>query len=560
MALKLLLLFLAWNCARQGYPPGGPADTTPPRILQVIPAPDSTRVSRNTPLLFFFSEKVDHKSFAQAIFITPSPVPFDEEGDGLKFDWRGQAVEVRFPDSLRANRTYVVTVGTELRDLRSNRLKDSFSFAFSTGDSLDRGEMRGQVFADKPAGALILAYILAESQEPDPTTQYADYYTQLGETGEFVLTNLAPGKYRVFVLTDGDGDRLYARGDEMIGVPPRDVIIAPSSPRARPLPFRLVAEDTLPPALASVSAVSRQYVIWNFDEAVAPRDSAWAGRMHLISAKGDSARLFRASPHPLEPAQVHTITSDLQEITYRAWVDSIYDQAGELLDSLRSAGELKGTSRPDTTRPRLVGISIADSTQNVLLNAPLDLFFSELMRTDTAQTQVAVRDSAGLQVAGELRWPSPLQMRFQPQARWQSRARYSAQIRPELLQDWAGNLLNDTTGVITFWTINADTFASISGKITDSDSTAQGSVQVFARKIGGKDEYHVQLEQPGAYLFREVLPGQYCIGAFRDANRNGRYDFGSPSPFRPAERYMVWPDTIKVRSRWPNEENDFELP
>jgi hypothetical protein len=300
-------LFLTWNCARQGYPPGGPADTTPPRILQVIPAPDSTRVSRNTSLIFYFSEKVDHKSFAQAIFITPSPVPYDEEEDGLEFKWGGKEVEVRFPDSLRANRTYVVTAGTELRDLRSNRLKDSFSFAFSTGDSLDRGEIRGQVFADKPAGALVLAYILTENQEPDPAKQYADYYTQLGETGEFVLTNLAPGKYRVFVLTDSDGDRLYARGEEMIGVPPRDVIIAPTALRARPLPFRLVAEDTLPPALASVSAASRQYVIWNFDEAVAPRDSIWMGRMHVISANGDSARLVHASPHPLEPAQVHTI-------------------------------------------------------------------------------------------------------------------------------------------------------------------------------------------------------------------------------------------------------------
>jgi len=557
----LFFLFLMWNCARQGYPPGGPADTTAPRILQVFPSPDSTRVPRDTPLLFSFSEKIDHKSFEQAIFLTPSPVGFGEEEESrLQFDWRGKEVEVRFPDSLRANRTYVVTIGADLRDLRNNRMASSFSFAFSTGDSLDRGEIRGRVFADKPAGTLILAYILAEGKDPDPAQLYADYYTQLGETGEFALTNLAPGKYRVFVLADRDGDRLYKRGEDLIGVPARDVSITAQTRNTRPLQFRLALADTLLPALSSVSAASRQYVIWNFDEAVAPRDSLWAQHLHLLSSEGDSVQIILAAPHPFESGQIHTITSLLQEKIYRAWVDAIFDGTEKLLDSLRSVAELRGTSRPDTVRPRLLRFSMADSARNILLDTPFDLFFSEIMRPGTAQVPLSVRDSASVAVAGELRWRNPLQLRFQPRARWHGRARYTAQIHREALEDWSGNALFDTTGVITFWTINADTFAALSGKIIDRDSTATGGMQVFARQIGGKAEYRVALPESGDYLFREVLPGSYQISAFRDANRNQRYDYGAPVPFIPSERYMAWPDTIKIRSRWPNEDNNFELP
>lgn len=560
---KLLFILpfclLSWNCARQGFPPGGPADTTPPRLLQVIPSPDSTRVGRNTTLLFLFSEKIDPKSFERSIFITPSPVRWDEEEHGLQFKWRGSRVEVRFPDSLQANRTYVVTVGAEARDLRNNRMKDSFSFAFSTGDSLDRGEIRGRIFSSKTAGTLILAYIREENRDPDPARQFADYYSQPGESGEFALTNLATGTYRVFALSDADGDRLYTRGEEMIGVPPGDVKITPQALRARPLSLRLAAEDTLLPALVSVSAASRQYLVWSFDEAVAPRDSLWAGHMHFISAQGDSGRIAAAVPHPLDPAQIHALTSTLQETIYRARVDSVYDQSGKPLDSLRSAAEFTGTTQPDTLPPRVLRISIADSARNILLPAPLDFYFSEIMQTDTAAA-LLVSDSAGAAVAGNLHWPNPLQLRFQPQPRWQSRSRYTARLRPENLKDWSGNVLFDTTGSITFWTINADTFASISGKIIDPDSTAQGGVQVFAKQIQGGTEYHLRLEGPGPYLFREVLPGSYQISGFRDANRNGRFDYGSAFPFVPAERYVVWPDTIKVRSRWPNEENDFELP
>ena len=556
----LLLLLLAWNCARQGFPPGGPADTTPPRLLQVIPAPDSTRVGRGTTLFFSFSEKIDHKSFEQAVFITPGPAPVEGEDRGLRFAWRSKEVEVRFPDSLRANRTYVVTIGAEVRDLRSNRMKESFSFAFSTGDSLDRGEIRGRVFADKPAGALVLAYILEGGKEPTPSRDYADYYTQLGETGELALTNLAPGKYRVFVLSDSDGDRLYTRGEEMIGVPPHDVAITAQALRTRPLAFRLAVEDTLVPGLASVSAVSQRYVTWSFDEPVAPRDSMWAAHLHILPASGDSVRILLAAPHPLEPAQVHAITSALEETAYRAAVDAVFDLNGMALDSLRGALELKGTARSDTVPPRVVKFSPADSARNILLDAPVEVFFSEIMKTDTAQTLLLVRDSSGAAVRGVLQWREPLHLHFQPLQRWQSRARYTAQWRREALQDWSGNVLFDTTGVITFWTINADTFAAISGKISDADSAGRGGVVVFARQIGGKVEYRADLAEPGPYHFREVLPGSYVISAWRDANRNGRYDSGTLAPFVPAERYMAWPDTMKVRARWPNEDNNFELP
>ncbi|MDZ7343940.1 MAG: hypothetical protein ONA90_05440, partial [candidate division KSB1 bacterium] len=68
------------------------------------------------------------------------------------------------------------------------------------------------------------------------------------------------------------------------------------------------------------------------------------------------------------------------------------------------------------------------------------------------------------------------------------------------------------------------------------------------------------LPEPGPYRFEYVLPGVYQLRAFRDANRNGRFDFGAVLPFVSAERYFVWPDTIKVRSRWPNEGNDVIFP
>ncbi|NUM78244.1 Ig-like domain-containing protein, partial [candidate division KSB1 bacterium] len=92
-------------------------DDIPPRILSTAPESNATRVSRATRLSFTFSEPLNRKSFEDAIFITPNPARSEDDAE-LQFKWRGKTVDVILPDSLREQRTYVVTVGTGVRDRR----------------------------------------------------------------------------------------------------------------------------------------------------------------------------------------------------------------------------------------------------------------------------------------------------------------------------------------------------------------------------------------------------------------------------------------------------------
>jgi hypothetical protein len=50
-----------------------------------------------------------------------------------------------------------------------------------------------------------------------------------------------------------------------------------------------------------------------------------------------------------------------------------------------------------------------------------------------------------------------------------------------------------------------------------------------------------------------MLPGSYTIELYRDEDGNGRFNYGGILPFQPAERFWIYPDTIKIRARWPNE-------
>ncbi|MDZ7291621.1 MAG: Ig-like domain-containing protein [candidate division KSB1 bacterium] len=600
MSRWIVSLVILCSCARQAPPPGGPEDRTPPQIIKVTPEPNATRVPRTTHLEFIFSEKVEHASFEQSFFVSPAlrvpPTESRKVGEQeLHFRWHGRRVEVVFPDSLQPRRTYVVTVGTDVRDLRNNRLEQAYSLAFSTGDSVDTGEIHGRIFHDKPAGVLILAYLLETGFEspgrgglrlqPNPARDFADYTTQVGMKGDFVLPYLSDGRYRLFALEDRNGDRLYNRGEEPIGVSTREVALTPSQRNIRDLNFRLAFEDTLQPRLTSVTAPDQIHLELRFDEKVAVKDSLWQRYLRIVSSTGDSLRILAAAPHPLDLQQIHVLTNPQQAATYKIFLEQMVDASGNPLDSLSRQIEFAGTTKPDTTRPRLVEIIPADSTRNVAVTATVEMIFSEMManasilhgiqkQSESKSWPLAVQDSSGKSVSGKGIWLNPFQFRFQPDTLWQSRARYVVKIFADSTFDPSGNTLFDTTRQIIFWTLNADTLSALSGKITDAQPDATGTIYLTLRQPGAgmqfgatpqqsprsAREYSVVLPAPGPYRFEYILPGLYQLSAFRDANQNGRYDFGSAFPFIPAERFVVWPDTMKVRSRWPNEGNDFVLP
>ena len=76
---------------------------------------------------------------------------------------------------------------------------------------------------------------------------------------------------------------------------------------------------------------------------------------------------------------------------------------------------------------------------------------------------------------------------------------------------------------------------------------------------GKGEKKQIILDKPGPYQFEKLFPGLYLIYGFRDRDGNGEYSYGKVIPYQPAERFFFFPDTIKTRSRWPNEGNDITL-
>jgi len=555
---RILFFFsLAWiACAKQGFPPGGPVDKFPPEVVETFPAQGALGVGRNVTVQIRFDERIQARDAADAVFISPYP------GDDVKMKISGRNVQIRFPGPLLSDRTYVITLGTAIQDLRGNALKKSFTLAFSTGPVLDTGEIDGRVYTDgKALGLDVWAYLIGDSSKVRPGRNSPGYIVQCDDAGRFRFTHLAPGRYRLFAVRDRISDRLYQPMEDEIGMTFRDAWLRPENGfREDGFVFRTMVEDTIPPRLVRAGAVDPRRIVLQFSEPVR-FDSVRTDWIRLISVSDSltPVRVETAYPDPESERRVFAITAPLADgEAYRVSVDRVRDLSDNRMEREFSRTEFTARIDPDTTAPRLVRVFPEPESRDIPTESTIRLLFDEPM--DTVSTEgVVLADSAGHPVAGTPAWISPPEWVFRPKRPLMSFASYMVRIKPDSVFDCAGNALPDTGW--GFRTLNVDTLGALAGTVSDPDSLARGAVyvSVFPTSVP-EAKRTLRLDGPGPFEIARLFPGRYRLEAFRDEDGDGRYSHGSPWPYVPAERFVVHPDTLAVRSGWVREGFDLALP
>jgi hypothetical protein len=104
---------------------------------------------------------------------------------------------------------------------------------------------------------------------------------------------------------------------------------------------------------------------------------------------------------------------------------------------------------------------------------------------------------------------------------------------------------------VRFQTLDRKSTGEIHGSITDLRPGAAvyfvtaESIDLTPRQIRS-----IRVERTGPFVLDQVIEGRYRISAFEDADGNREYSYGAPYPFRPAERFTMAADTVRVRARW----------
>jgi uncharacterized protein (DUF2141 family) len=522
------------SCAKVGMPPGGPEDKIGPSVVASYPSNNAVTVPRKLVARLVFSKPVNKASVEAALFLSPDP------RQRLMYRWRGQTLELIYLDSLLENRTYVISVGSQAKDLRGNPVGESITIAFSTGISIDRGAINGWL-ADvaAPQAVNLWAYPLNGDSVPDPIVTPAEYRLQAGSDGHFRLDYLRAGRYRVFAVNDRNHDGLWNPASERIGIPPWDVTVRDSS-SVPWLSFRLESQDTTPVAVRAVREVHERLIDVRLSRDIASLQTV------LLSATGDSNRQLAAYPDTSGRDLWHVFPD--QALTAGAW--RVFAGGTDLFGHSWSGSDtLTARARPDTARPKILHSDPAtrgrariappfmrlefDKPVAVDSLAPWDFFFVKA-DTDSVETRVRIDSARFLDLT--------------PSQPFAEGVNYRLRFNGKLVHDLSDNLFFDTTMVMGFSIYYPDSLGTLEGSLVAS---APGPYVVRVLTLKGNQEVaSATPSKPGSFVIDRLTAGKYLLEVIRDTDGNGVYSYGRFQPFQFAEPFILSPDTITIRARW----------
>ena len=215
------VIIAMYACASMGTPDGGPEDYDPPKFVRSTPAPNAINYNKKK-VTIEFDEFIKLEKASEKVIISPP------QAEAPEVRASGKKVIVQFQDSIKQDVTYTIDFGDAIVDNNANNPLGQFAFAFSTGNTVDTMAVSGTV-------------LNAENLEPIKGIQVGlhknlndsafvklpfDRISRTDSRGRFTIRGVAPGKYRIYALMDGNQNFFFDSKTEQIAW--SDSLIVPS--------------------------------------------------------------------------------------------------------------------------------------------------------------------------------------------------------------------------------------------------------------------------------------------------------------------------------------------
>lgn len=536
----LLLSFILIRCANQLPPPGGEPDKIPPIIVEVYPQDGTINFDENYFELEF-SEYVDKRSVTEAIFISPFI-------DGnLEYSWDGTTLEVTFPEKLQDSVTYTITIGTDVVDLNNkNRMAQSFTFTFSTGNKIDRKIISGKVFGQEKEGIFIYAYKL-DAIKDSLLNRKPNYVSQTGSDGNFSIQGLAPGNYRVFAVNDQFRDYLFQQDQDQIGVPHQDIILTDEDSIFTNLYFLLFNADKTKPRLISSIMTDRNHILVSTSK-VLKEQSIRADNYSLFdSTDNKKFEITCALKGKTKPEEFILILDE--KINPDNQVYLFADSLTDLLNNvtINDFTKLIISDRADTNSIKIVSTEPTAGGTVDFEKTEIKIFFDEAFKKKFNNSAIAFTDTFNKSISFDVGYFDDATLVIKPAENLKTDKNYIVKIQLGSFVDIAGNR-TDSLFTLKFKTISGLEFTGLSGNVIDLSFT-KNPYLVLENTSEPKFKYEQKLES-NKFEFNRIEPGKYLLWCYIDENGDGKFNYGWPEPIEHSESFSFYPDTLNLRPRW----------
>jgi len=529
------MLVLALSCAKVGAPPGGAEDKTGPDVVKHYPESNAVLVSRRMVARLEFSEPVNRGSVEASLFLSPDP------GTRLRYRWSGRTLDLDYLDSLETDRTYVISVGSQAKDLRGNPAASTYTLAFSTGERIDRGRIDGWVQgSDQPQSVSLWAYQLAQDSlaAVDVTRERAQYQIQADRDGRFRFAFIKAGRYRVFGVTDRNRDGMWNPPGELIALPPWDVTVTDST-----MPWvslTLSSQDTAPAQVRHARAPNVRLAELRFTHDVRTVEG------EFVSERADSVAILDAFADT--SGADSWLVFPAHELAAGNWrlLTRGLDAMG---DAWHDADTLEVPSRADTARPRLRFSHPASGDRLHLAPDTISIVFTEPVTTDTSLDFVfglVSLDSDTVRLRAEPQRPA--EMKLLPQVALEAGKTYALSVQASRVADLSGNLMGDSAFAFSFSIYPSDSLGTLTGRL--ETALPGGYLVRVLSPLHHEERGRSTFEGPGAFRMPNLPPRRYLVEFTFDRDADGAFTPGRVQPWQFAEPVYMSPDTVTIRARW----------
>lgn len=589
----LMLMIVVYSCASMGNPDGGPYDEEPPKFVRSTPKPFAIN-SKEKKVTIEFDEFIKLEKAAEKVVVSPPQLEQPEIKAG------GRKVVVGLVDSLRPNTTYTIDFADAIVDNNEGNPLGNYAFTFSTGTTIDTMEVSGTVLSASDLEPVKNIQVGLHSDLSDSAFMKKpfDRVSRTDSRGHFSIRGIAPGKYRIYALMDGNQNYLFDSKTEMIAF--SDSIIIPAMEDA-------MRQDTIWKDSLTIDTIkSVGYTRFLPDDIILRAFKEENDRQYLTRSERDKENHFvltfsaRADTLPtlkglnfderdafiiektdrndsicywikdsliyqmdtLEIQMDYLATDTLDRLVpqtdtlflanklTRAEREKLEAKAAEEKEKERKKKEKKGEKiEPEPTKFLTLNVdapSAFDLDRNVYLS-----FDEPVASIDTAAIHMEIKkDSLWEEIPFLFVSDSVLPRKYEILAEWEPEKEYQLSIDSMAFKGVYGLHTNKVKQTMKVKKLNE--YGTILLNITGADSTAVVELLDGSGKVLRQQRITPQNTADFYYL----NPGtKFYIRLFNDRNGNGVWDTGKYSEHLQPEEVYYFPKVWEMKANFDFEEN-----
>ncbi|MFA7288440.1 MAG: Ig-like domain-containing protein [Melioribacteraceae bacterium] len=223
----------------------------------------------------------------------------------------------------------------------------------------------------------------------------------------------------------------------------------------------------------------------------------------------------------------------------------------EIIDSTKIAEK-------DTILPSLKSLVTKYESNKIDFDSPqFTLVFSEKVISDSLDCFISISDLKKNNYDYKITTVDTIQYDVSF-AKVKPKTEFIIKINLNPIKDLSGNK-KDTTITKTISAMNDIDFVTIAGSV-ESDEGNKNPIIVKLADTKSKTEINSVKVDANKFKLTKILPGKYFLYTFIDADSNSVYTNGKLSPFVYSEKFILYPDTLKIKSRWSLEDLKIKFP